>query len=254
MIPFFSIITINYNNRDGLERTIKSVIKQNYLNYEYIIVDGLSNDGSIDVINKYANGITKSIIERDKGVFDAQNKGIGNAQGKYLTFLNSGDLLPDENVLNDIYELIDDEDLVYGDVLLDDGVSIVERKYPDHLDFNYWKHDYLCHQVVYYKKEIFQKLGKFDLKYRYTSDHEHLYRIWRESDLKKKHLGVFVAVYDMQGVSANINTRVRVLREFAVIRFKNFPITFKFMILKRFVKALIQSRMKLGLNFWERTE
>ena len=88
-LPFFSIITINFNNYGGLKNTIKSVDDQNFKSYEHIIIDGLSNDGSERYLKKFID--KKILIEEDNGVFDAMNKGINMSRGKYLIFLNSGD-------------------------------------------------------------------------------------------------------------------------------------------------------------------
>ena len=96
-----SIITINYNNARGLERTIKSVICQTFTNYEYIIVDGGSTDGSLEVINKYADHISKWVSEPDEGIYNAMNKGTRMASGEYFNYMNSGDCFCDAHVLED---------------------------------------------------------------------------------------------------------------------------------------------------------
>ena len=90
-----SVITINYNNKSGLEKTIQSVISQTYFELEYIIIDGGSSDGSIDVIKKYENKIDYWISEQDKGIYNAMNKGIAQAHGEYCNFMNSGDCFHD---------------------------------------------------------------------------------------------------------------------------------------------------------------
>lgn len=95
-----SIITINYNNRDGLEKTVRSVISQNPSLYEYIIIDGGSTDGSVDVIKKFACYITYWVSEKDRGIYHAMNKGIEAGKGDYYNFLNSGDCYHDKDVLD----------------------------------------------------------------------------------------------------------------------------------------------------------
>ena len=97
-MPKLSIITINLNNAQGLEKTIKSVVSQTYSDYEYIIIDGASTDGSVDVIQEYRNKITYWVSEPDTGIYNAMNKGILKATGEYCQFLNSGDILVDNNV------------------------------------------------------------------------------------------------------------------------------------------------------------
>jgi glycosyltransferase involved in cell wall biosynthesis len=100
-----SIITINYNNRDGLEKTIRSVIDQRFTDFEFIVIDGGSTDGSVDNIRKYENKINYWCSEKDAGIYNAQNKGIKKAKGEYCLFLNSGDFLYNEDVLNKIKKI-----------------------------------------------------------------------------------------------------------------------------------------------------
>lgn len=111
---YYSIITINYNNKEGLELTIKSVLSQTYRNYQFIIIDGGSSDGSFDVIKKYANNINYWISEPDKGRYNAMNKGIKQAKGDYLNFMNSGDTFHSPTVLEDIARMNLTEDIITG--------------------------------------------------------------------------------------------------------------------------------------------
>ncbi len=110
----FSIITINYNHREGLLRTIKSVINQTRSDYEFIIIDGGSNDGSLDIIKENSGHITYWVSERDKGVYNAMNKGIVQAQGDYINFMNSGDSFYDNHVLENVSQLMDNSDFIIG--------------------------------------------------------------------------------------------------------------------------------------------
>lgn len=105
MMDKLSIITVCFNVKDSLEKTIQSVINQSYKNIEYIIVDGCSTDGSVEVIKKYEKYVTKWISEPDQGIYDAMNKGIMMATGKWLNFMNAGDVFSDSNVLSAIFSL-----------------------------------------------------------------------------------------------------------------------------------------------------
>ena len=116
-----SIITINYNNGDGLQRTIESVIKQNFKSYEYIVIDGGSTDKSIDVIKRNKNHINYWISEPDTGIYNAMNKGIRKATGEYLIMINSGDVLVNEDVLDTVFKKNNNSDIIYGDVLWNDN-------------------------------------------------------------------------------------------------------------------------------------
>ena len=110
----FSIITVNYNHRDGLIRTIESVINQTYTDYEYIIIDGGSDDGSVEVIKEYSNYITYWVSERDKGIYNGMNKGIAQAKGIYANFMNSGDVFYDNDTLKKVSTQLDDNDFIIG--------------------------------------------------------------------------------------------------------------------------------------------
>ena len=122
-----SIITINYNNADGLQKTIKSVISQTFKNFEYIIIDGHSSDKSIDVIKENENYFAYWCSEKDRGIYDAQNKGIQKAKGDYLLFLNSGDCLENEKVLEKVFALTPKEDLLYGELIFDFGRTTLNK-------------------------------------------------------------------------------------------------------------------------------
>ena len=113
----YSIITINYNNKDGLKKTIESVINQSCKDFEYIIIDGGSTDGSVDVIRQYADRINYWISEPDKGVYNAMNKGVAQAHGEYLNFMNSGDCFSDNSVLENIAHSLCSYDIVTGKVI-----------------------------------------------------------------------------------------------------------------------------------------
>lgn len=110
----YSIITINYNNRDGLRRTIESVINQTFTDYEYILIDGGSTDGSVDVIKEYKQHINYWVSEPDKGIYNAMNKGIIVANGEYVNFMNSGDTFYNNKVLSIVSEFVGGQDFIVG--------------------------------------------------------------------------------------------------------------------------------------------
>ena len=107
MAPLISIITVNFNDKIGLERTLESVFSQNFRNFEYLVIDGGSNDGSKDLLEKNSEKINYWVSEPDKGIYNAMNKGISFAKGEYLIFLNSGDHLKNENSLEIAQKSID---------------------------------------------------------------------------------------------------------------------------------------------------
>lgn len=132
-MPKLSVITINYNNCAGLERTFESVMPQLCEDVEYIVIDGAGNDGSRALIEKNADALAYWCSEPDSGIYNAMNKGVRHAGGEYLLFLNSGDFLCDTHVLAKVLPQLRDADIIYGDLIYQDPVGGVRREeiYPD---------------------------------------------------------------------------------------------------------------------------
>lgn len=153
----YSIITINFNNRDGLRRTIESVVNQTYRDFEYIIIDGGSIDGSVDIIKEYADKIDYWVSEPDKGIYNAMNKGITMAHGEYLNFMNSGDCFFDKERLQKIEDLNSDSDIIVGkDLHIDSksgksATSVISHR----LGFFHFYTTTIPHQSAFIKKKLF---------------------------------------------------------------------------------------------------
>ncbi len=200
-----SIITINYNNAEGLEKTIKSVIEQSYSNFEYIVIDGNSTDGSVDIIKKYADKISYWISEPDKGVYNAMNKAIKKAQGEYLNFMNSGDYFVDNDVLKNIFENKNyTTPILRGNFISDYGTHQVERNNLGNRDITIYDlyTQSLCHQAVFLNKELFNKYGYYNENLRLVADWEHNLRAILAGE-ETLHFDTKIAVYDMNGMSSN---------------------------------------------------
>ena len=130
--PLVSIITVNLNNVEGLKKTLQSVLEQTYKNIDWIIIDGGSSDGSCELIEHYSDSFSYWVSESDKGIYNAMNKGIRVAKGKYVQFLNSGDCFLDKNVLDDVFSEEHDADILFTDCnLVEDGKVKEELRYPD---------------------------------------------------------------------------------------------------------------------------
>ena len=185
--PKFSIITVTYNAGKVLEDTIQSVITQTYKNVEYIIVDGKSTDGTMDIVNRYRENIHTIVSEPDKGLYDAMNKGIALATGDYLCFLNAGDELHEDDTLQLIVHSLNGEkelpDVIYGETAIVDekGHFLRMRRLstPEHLTWKSFQHGMLvCHQAFMPRRDL---AVKYNLKYRFSADFDWCIRIMKKS-------------------------------------------------------------------------
>ena len=196
-----SIITITYNSEATLEDTIKSVIAQDYPELEYIIVDGLSQDGTMDIVRKYADNISVVISEKDKGISDAFNKGIRAATGDVIGIINSDDMLMPGALQAVAAQMKEDTDVIYGKAyrLYEDGST---REYlPRDLKIFTYKMP-LVHPATFVRKAAYEQYGYFNVDYRYCMDRAVLYQMYR-GGAKFQYIDEFLAYYRMGGTSEN---------------------------------------------------
>ena len=169
-MPKLSIITINYNNLEGLKRTVESVVNQTWKEFEYIVIDGGSNDGSAAYIESQSVNIDYWVSEPDKGIYNAMNKGIAKASGEYLLFLNSGDHLYDLKVLEQNHNKIIEQDIIYFNLNVVDGNNAFIKEYPNKLPFSYLINDTLPHPATFIKSSLFCIIGMYDDNLKIVSD------------------------------------------------------------------------------------
>jgi glycosyltransferase involved in cell wall biosynthesis len=200
-----SIITINYNNLEGLKKTFESIFTQTFQDFEYIVIDGGSTDGSREYIEKHQYKITYWVSEKDNGVYNAMNKGIVKANGEYLNFMNSGDWFYENNTLEKVFNQINDEDIVYGNAKFLKTKGIVDFILPSILDFNFFYKDSICHQASYIKKELFLKYGFYDESFKIVSDWKFFSKCICLYNVKVKYINDFLCNYDFTGISSNFN-------------------------------------------------
>ena len=232
-----SIITINYNDAAGLKKTLDSVAMQTCANFEHIIVDGASTDGSVDIICQYAdsqdirrqgNEATRQVVwlsEPDTGIYNAMNKGIEIALGKrivnslnrselvedknkgirmasgeYLLFLNSGDVLVDENVVYDFIASDRIEDIVAGGTLL--GVDERLPKYPPEvLTYELFVTDSLMHAATFIRRELFEQYGLYNEQHRIVSDWEFFVKVLVNNNCTYTTINRLISLFDTTGIS-----------------------------------------------------
>lgn len=206
MNPKISIITISYNNKEGLEKTLKSVTSQDYKNFEYIVIDGGSKDGSKEILEKYSHKISHWVSEPDKGIYHAMNKGIETANGEYLLFLNSGDFLYSNTILQEISNSIEKEDIIYGNLEYFDENKTWIYHSAEKLTFKHFIHDTIPHPAAFIKKEIITKLGNYDENLKIVSDWKFfLLAICKEQASYRK-IDYIISKYDFTGISSNSNS------------------------------------------------
>ena len=197
----YSIITINYNNRDGLNDTIKSIISQSYTDYEYIVIDGGSTDNSIDIIKKYEKHISYWVSEKDNGVYHAMNKGVAQAHGTYLIFMNSGDCFYDTNVLYTVAQY--QEDIICGKVFKGEA-TIPSGHKKSTITLVDLMRGSLPHQAMFIKKSLLVKYP-YDEKYKILSDWKFCIQALIFDNCTFRNSEIIVANYDISGISTNSN-------------------------------------------------
>lgn len=186
--PKFSIITVTYNAANVLEGTIQSIVTQTYKNTEYIIVDGGSTDGTLDIIHKYKEHIHTLVSEPDKGLYDAMNKGIKLATGDYLCFLNAGDGLHEDDTLQLMVHSITGTELpgvLYGETEIVDSeghfLSMRRLSTPERLTWKSFKKGMLvCHQAFFARRDLIEP---YDLQYRFSADFDWCIRIMKKAEV-----------------------------------------------------------------------
>lgn len=217
----FSIITVCLNSADYIETAIRSVLSQDYDNYEYIIIDGGSTDGTLDIIDKYKKYIHKIISEKDDGIYSAMNKGIAISSGEILYFLNSDDSFFDRHVLSDIslaFANTPDIELLYGFVKREDVTESLAELAAHRAVNNLYGllKGSICHQALFVKKSLVDKIGPFDTRYSVCADFDWLVSAFSQK-AKFKRIDRFIANYDYTGFS-NVPDRTLQRERTTIIR------------------------------------
>lgn len=215
-----SVVTATWNCANTLPDCLASVARQNYTNHEHVIVDGASTDGTIDVINRHIDQITTFKSERDKGIYDALNKGIQLATGNVVGFLHADDLYTTEDVLYKIAQAFEDPTIcaVYGDleyVRKQDTSKVIRRwqsKPFNQRDLGWgWMP---AHPTLYVRRDWYLKIGGFDISYRIAADYLSILRLFTQPAFKTKYLSEVLVTMRLGGASnKSINAVIRKTRE-----------------------------------------
>lgn len=217
-LPKITVVTVVYNDVNNIEKTIQSVINQSYSALEYIIIDGGSTDSTLAIIEKYSARLHKWISEKDKGIYDAMNKGTQLATGQWINFMNSGDTFVNNQVLTDIFGSSEPFDNTYSVIYGDVGVSYggFERTLKASPLTPVWKKMPFCHQSTFAATSLLQQL-QLDTRYRFAADFNFFYTLWKKR-AKFLYKPFAIATISNQGVSDT--SRQKVISEYKDIVLK----------------------------------
>jgi glycosyltransferase involved in cell wall biosynthesis len=195
-----SVIIPTFNSERTISRVLQSILSQTFQNFEIIIFDALSKDNTLQKINNYKDERLKLRSEADKGIYEAMNKGIDEANGEWIYFIGSDDYLITNTVLEDLVNQVnlDDYDYVYGNVL--------SPEYGDKYDGVFDEHKIIsqniCHQALFVRKKLFRRLGKFNIRYKLLADYDFNLRCMFDKKVRKKYVDLMIAYYAPAGSSS----------------------------------------------------
>lgn len=197
--PLLSFVIVTFNAAGTVCEAIDSILSQAYPNKEIVIIDGQSNDGTVEKITAYGNKINYFISEKDSGIYDAMNKGIAACRGDWVLFLGSDDTLYNPAVCTKFFEesAFANADFIYGDALY----SSRQMRYGGERDYKKLIESNICHQAVFYKKELLEKMDGYNLRYAILADYELNLRIFRNEAHIKKYVPQIVTLFNDKGTS-----------------------------------------------------
>jgi len=211
-----SLISISYNSENTISKTFQSVKNQSFNNYEYLLIDGGSKDGTLNIANKQ-NHISKIISEPDKGIYDAINKGIKNSTGDIIGFLNSDDTFYDKNSLQHIVDAFDkDTDCIFGDLIYTDKNDKVKRVWKGSaFKKGAFKKGWMpAHPTFYCRRSVYEKLGQYDDSFKIAGDFELMLRFLEKHNIRSKYIPRTLVNMKVGGASNNgIKSKLDILKE-----------------------------------------
>lgn len=192
----FSLVTVTYNSAQTLRDTIQSVLSQSYFDIEYIIIDGLSKDNTVEIIKEYEpqfSGRMKWVSEKDCGLYDAMNKGFRMAAGDIIGIINSDDLISDPEAIEKVmrcFEIDNSIDAVYADLyyVAQNDISKIVRHWKSGKQRSFTKGWHPAHPTFYVRREVYQKYGLFDLDFKFAADFELMLRLIDKEHIKLHYL------------------------------------------------------------------
>jgi glycosyltransferase involved in cell wall biosynthesis len=252
--PLVSIITVSFNSAMTIEKTIESVKNQSYKNIEYIVIDGNSTDHTMNIIQKYAF-ISKIVSEKDKGIYDAMNKGLALANGDMIAFLNSDDHYLNEYVVQKVVDIfmVHQVDAVFGDVgyfSLTKHLKLSRRYSSRNFSSDKLKNGLMpAHPSLFMKKKIFNAYGIFDSNFKIAGDFELIARIFKSNAITYRYIPEILVMMQLGGVSTQgFRSTILLNKEIIMACKKNGIKTSWFNLLLRYPRKLIEFFYLKGIN------
>ena len=212
MPPLISVVTICYNAKNDLEKTILSVLSQTYQDIEYIIIDGGSTDGTVDIIHKYSERLFYWISEPDKGIYDAMNKGMDRATGSWINFMNAGDTFCDNEVIKNIfgYNDLSDYSVIYGDCY------VSKLNQLQYLKASSMKKVHVQMPFCYFLSFIRKTRLRFSIDLKIAADYQMIYEYYRMNGLSSfLYISKPISVFDATGISTTNNNLLQ--KEYGIV-------------------------------------
>ncbi|WP_203293136.1 glycosyltransferase family 2 protein [Luteirhabdus pelagi] len=201
-MPRISIITVNYNDAEGLQKTMDSVLGQSFSDFEYVVIDGGSSDNSAQVIEERQRQLAYWVSEADTGVYEAMNKGLRQAKGDYVLFLNSGDRFHSTEVLERVAPaLTTGEDILYGNMVFQGKNTEFLREYPDTLTFQYFLERSIPHPAAFIQRSLFDQLFYYSEVFKIVSDWEFFIYAVCIKRVSYRHIPETISIFQMDGLS-----------------------------------------------------
>lgn len=211
--PLISIITVNLDDVKGLERTFKSVFEQSWQEFEYILIDGGSTDGSKEFVESREEYLNYWASEPDKGIFNAMNKGVAKAAGEYLLFLNSGDYLINKNILEKVIKHLKDQDLVYCNMEMFDSEKRYIKSFPQELSFAFFVDHSLPHPATFIKKKVLLEAGLYDESLKISSDWKFFIDAVCKMNCSYLYVNECLTAFNLFGISSSEKMRGEMYQE-----------------------------------------
>jgi len=200
-----SVVTVCKNEVSDIRRTLESVSSQKFRDFESIVIDGGSTDGTQDVINEFRADITYFVSEPDSGIYAAQNKGIEASKGDYLLFINGGDAIHDDTVLEEIFSTDPTEDILYGNMLIEeqDGSETLGRSPPE-ITLDFLLRGTLWHPITFIKKQLFERFGLFDENLRVVADYDFFVKTIIVEEVSTHYFPRTISRFNTNGIGSSL--------------------------------------------------